>query len=88
MFEDRSSWIGIGVLVLCGLSAGMMLSYIVSGSRPVLDWPAWLQMTIGIGGMILFIGSAFWMRRGPRMGNDVRPTKKHERMDPPSPSGQ
>ena len=76
MFEDKSSWIGIALLVVCGLSAGTMLGFINAGTLPDWDVPSWLYWTVIIGGLGLMIGGFFWSRRGPKLGNDVRSPRR------------
>ena len=76
MFEDRSGWIGIGLLVLCGLSAGSMLGYIEAGKIARFGGPGWLGLVItGVAIAALLFG--FWQsRRHGTIGNDVRSERR------------
>jgi hypothetical protein len=76
MFEDKSGWIGIALLVLCGVAAGAMLGFIDGGTLPDWNPPAWLYWTVIVGGLALMIGGFIWSRRGPRLGNDVRSPRR------------
>ena len=81
MFEDRGNFVGVLLLALCGISALYMLGYINRGELPAPDWPLWVKMGITIAGMGLIFGSLVYSRRAPKLGNDVRPTRKHEQPD-------
>jgi hypothetical protein len=76
MFDDRSSWVGIALLVLCGISAGIMLGYIDRGTLPVFSGSGWLKLVITAGGIGLFLWTFMHSRRNPWLGNDVRPAKR------------
>jgi hypothetical protein len=76
MFEDKSNWIGLLLLVACGLSAGTMLGYIDAGTFPDWNVPGWLKLIVIVGGLVLIIGGFVWMRRGPTLGNDVRSPRR------------
>lgn len=84
--DDRGNWIGIGLLILCGLSAGTMLAYIAAGERATWDGPGWLGTAIvivGVGLFLFIIIQQFrsWMGRrggqgGDFLGNDTRPRRR------------
>lgn len=72
VFEDRGSWVGIGLLILCGLSAGSLLGYIEAGEIARFGGPGWLGWLIIVLAFAA-IGFSFWQsRRGGNPGNDVR----------------
>lgn len=72
MFEDRGNWIGIALLVLCGLSAGTMLGYIRAGEILRYTGPHRLGVVI----TIVFILPTLYMTiqafRGRLLGDDLR----------------
>ena len=72
MLEDRGNWIGIILLILCGLSAGTMLGYIDAREMAQFSGPAWVGWAI----VVLFIGLSMFgvvqMLRGKHLGDDVR----------------
>lgn len=72
MFEDRANWIGIALLIACGLSAGTMLGYIDAGEMAEFSGPGWLGVLIVVVFMGLFIFGAIQMLRGKSLGDDVR----------------
>ena len=76
MFEDRGSWVGIGLLVLCGLAAGSLLGYIEAGEIARWSGPGWLGWLIIIGAIGATLFGVFQSRRGGTMGNDVRSERR------------
>jgi hypothetical protein len=71
MFEGRENWIGIALLVLCGLSAGTMLGYINAGEVARFEGPAWQRYLI-VGAGIALTLVMIWQARSTRLGNDIR----------------
>ncbi len=81
MFEDKNNLVGIILLMACGISAGVMLGYINTGTLPDWDVPAWLYWGVIIGGLALMFGGFILSRRGPKLGNDVRSPRRWFRRD-------
>lgn len=76
MFEDRANWIGIALLIACGISAGTMLGYIEAGDVARFSGPAWLGWTIAIVFIGLMIFSIVQVRRGKTLGDDIRSERR------------
>ena len=72
MFEDRGNWIGIALLVLCGLSAGTMLGYIKAGEIARFSGPQWLGVTVIVVTIGLTIYMTIQVLRGRHLGDDLR----------------
>jgi drug/metabolite transporter (DMT)-like permease len=80
MFEGRENWIGIALLVLCGLSAGSMLGYINAREVARFEGPAWQRYLI-VGGGFLVFGIVIWQAWGTRMRNDIGSRRRWWRRD-------
>lgn len=87
MFEDKGNWIGIGLLILCGISAGTMLGYIEAGEVARFDGPGWLGLLIVVAFIGLLIFSAVRSFRGRTLGDDVRSDRPWWRRDRDQGSG-
>lgn len=84
--DDRGNWVGIAILMICGLSAGTMLAYIAAGERATWNGPDWLGNVIVGVGLALFVIIMIqqfrsWNARrggegGDFLGNDTRPKRK------------
>jgi hypothetical protein len=72
MLEDRGNWIGIALLILCGLSAGTMLGYIDAREMARFSGPGWLGWAIVAVFIALSIFGVVQAIRGKTLGNDVR----------------
>jgi hypothetical protein len=81
MFEDKGNWIGIGLLILCGLSAGTMLGYIEAGERARWTGPGWLGIVLIVAFLGLLIFGAVRRFRGGSLGDDVRSDRPWWRRD-------
>lgn len=90
MFDDRDNWIGIAILVLCGISAGTMLAYINRGEIAEWSGPTWLGNAIVAAGLALFVILTIqqvraWRSRrgggGSFLGNDTRPKRRWWKRD-------
>jgi len=71
MFEDRSNLIGLALLIGCGLSAGIMLGYIETGTVPVWDGPAWIKWSVVGAGVALILYGLIQSMRGRWFGHDL-----------------
>ena len=91
MFDNKDNWVGIGILILCGLSAGTMLAYISRGEIARWNGPDWLGSVIVLVGVGLFLFIIVqqirgWLSRrggggGDFLGNDTRPRRRWWKRD-------
>jgi hypothetical protein len=81
MFEDKGNWIGIGLLILCGISAGTMLGYIEAGERARWTGPGWLGIVLIVAFLGLVVLGAVRTFRGRTYGDDVRSDRPWWRRD-------
>ena len=87
MFEDKGNWIGIGLLILCGISAGTMLGYIEAGERARFSGPTWVGIIVTVAFLGLVVFSAVRTYRGKSYGDDVRKDRPWWRRDRQQESG-
>jgi len=76
VLEDRGNWIGIALLILCGLSAGTMLGYIDARKMAHFSGPGWVGWAIVVAFIGLSVFGVVQMVRGKTLGNDVRSKRR------------
>jgi len=69
MFDDRENLIGLLLLGLCAVVAGVLVWEIVTGERLSYNGPGWLVWVL----LILFVGGSFYgLARGGGLGRAGR----------------
>ena len=86
MSGDKGNWVGIGILILCGLSAGTMLAYINRGEIARWNGSGWLGTMISVVGTVFIVALILmqvrgWLSRrggggGDFLGNDTRSPRR------------